>query len=141
MKWFIERVNNRLTLEACGVSVEVEKALFQRLSEKLPYNEEESREYKEIDDELRERIEETIKIEGSKSRNICCGWASSPGSHSKCISFIQLLRREISILNVYMRSSDILRFSNDLAFLCRLALKNQVDLLQIHIGSSHLYLE
>jgi predicted nucleotide-binding protein len=63
--------------------------------------------------------------------------------NDECISVLQFLlgRGEHNTMLVFMRSSNALRLPSDVGFLCRLAVKFDVQRLIINIGSFHILLD
>lgn len=91
--------------------------------------------------EFATKVKEVIDKDGKASRRVIISWVSSPEISDFCISLFQLLPRENHrVLNVYIRSSDSRILPSDLGFLSRLAIAHSVNLLQVFIGSLHIYL-
>ena len=75
------------------------------------------------------------------SRRIYVTWMDDGGRFLNCISLVHLLlSRQKNTMNVYLRSIDAKRLKSDLTFLCRMAIKYNIDILQVMIGSLHSYI-
>ncbi|MEK7087533.1 MAG: hypothetical protein AAB958_02420 [Patescibacteria group bacterium] len=119
----------------------IPKIYFTRLSKNEILSDEIS-EYNVKHRDLKKKLDEVFLKDPNNSRRAYLAWNNSPEGNSHCISSVQLLSREqTAVLNVYMRSSNLERFRSDVGFLARIAQEYEVDVLQIYVGSLHLYLE
>ncbi len=138
--WSVVEVNGELLLESVTNNViTIDSKYFKRLGKLSPLDD-------EVDHYAKNEKDLTNKVleEGgaTTNRRIYVSYQTDLGTNLHCISLIQLLLdRETNVMNVYLRSSDVRRFSSDLAFFCRLGIKFSIDTLQLYIGSYHIYLE
>lgn len=139
-KWSIVEVNGKLLLESVTDNViTIESKYFARLGRLNPLSD-------EIDHYIKNEkdLASKVKEEGgpTTNRRIYVSYQTDLKTNLHCISLIQLLLgRETNVMNVYLRSSDTRRFPSDLAFFCRIGKTYNIDVLQIFIGSQHIYLE
>jgi len=139
-KWSIVDVEGELILETSLDNViTITSKYFERLG-KLPPLEDEFDHYDQNEKDLTSKIQESCG--NLTSRRMYVSYQTSLDKNLHCISLIHvLLGRDQNVLNVYLRSSDAKRFPSDLAFFCRLGMKFNIDVIQIFIGSFHIYLE
>tara|TARA_Y100000310_G_scaffold120063_1_gene118783 strand:- start:3067 stop:3507 length:441 start_codon:yes stop_codon:yes gene_type:complete len=138
--WSVVEVNGELLLESVTDNViSIDSKYFNRLGKLEPLDDE-IEHYAKNEADLTNKVDE----EGGSgtNRRIYVAYQTDLNTNLHCISLIQLLvDRETNVMNVYLRSSDVRRFSSDLAFFCRLGIKFDIDILQLFIGSQHIYLE
>jgi hypothetical protein len=138
-KWEIVEVGGRLTIEQSASEVfEIPSKYFERIGAIQPLSDE-IENYTEKEEDLLEKV---LEFKGDlTNRRIYKSWQTSAVENLHCITMIQLLLgRQTSVMSVTLRSSDAARFPSDLAFLCRIAKRFNVDLLRIFIGSFHMYI-
>lgn len=127
---YITHGKNELTIEHIGESIHLNKSEIDLISQNLVPNEEEAIYYDSIEKELDEIYSKEIELAPTTRKIVYSG--------KECITTISLLLyRHVNSMTVYMRSSDTRKLPSDLGFLCRLALKYNVDIVTIMFGSYH----
>lgn len=125
------KVRGQLTLENSHQKITLTKSEFSQLT-RIPVLPDEKTYYAEIEDNINAQV--SLGLEPTTRQFLV--------QNSECISTIHFLlgRGEFNTMLVYMRSSDAKRLPSDIGFLSRMAVRFNVSLLQISIGSFHVIL-
>lgn len=102
--------------------------------------ENETKEYSEKEKAIEDKVNQYY--DDRSSRRIYVAWNEGDGDYLNCITLIHMmLNRDSNVMNVYLRSVDTAKLISDLSFLCKLAVKYEIDVLQVLIGSLHTCIE
>ena len=138
--WHLTKVNNSLTLESIDNGIiEIPKGLFNVLGSHKPL-EDELENYNEKEKDIENKMNESVEAGGFEGRRVYCAWQSTVNDNKHCMTLMHFLfRPSKNVMNVYQRSSDVVRLSSDLVFYAKMGTKYNIDTIYLMIGSLHVY--